>query len=591
MKLLRPLLCLGFLLPLSAMAGNFSLVPGTELAEKSLNAPIAQFLNNLDLRLENGIRFGVDRPVEIEAADLGAINPEDDYCLESNQSVLSKVSADQVVINQHLLPLISGAGLKLVGPKHCSLHQALVKSLEGSLISLKGADNLGRDLTRNELREIDSCEMEEKRHGVLAFRGNPSKKQRCREIKDLRDRRRRFESYSHQVKNVFHKVKMEFDPSSLTDNNLQRYDLCSSNYRPTKVMSNGKRIKVLGMAIVYMAPGYSTSVMGHVAERYVYCLDNKLVDFMFEYTQLTQGEVAHVEDTYKKVLTNDDPSYLNSLVGSIYMKAVANPASMKLEGYGSAQFYTNRDIIEIWPVMSEQDIYEGLQTSLAKFKEQGEIIARGERPEAYSLLHNNCTHPVRERLNRLAGEYEINNIQGFTPINIFGFLKKKTAERVIIYPSQRTLRRFEMLDAGKSLFWENTTLWSKSSDGKEGKGPGWMALYPETHGVLNQLIVKRAMGVANLAAGVAQVLYGIAIAPVKWLSKLFNNSKEETPTEPHLKNGLKGIGMSLSEIFPGVRMRYPKSTDWREEEQNFIYDELPKREPRILDYLAEKVRL
>src|SRR5690606_2273681 len=158
---------------------------------------------------------------------------------------------------------VSGAGLKIIGPKHCSLHQALIKSLEKSLTSLPGGDNLGRRLSREELRDIDACDIEEKRHGVLTFRGNPSKRKKCQEIKVLRDRRRRFESYSHQVKNVFYKKKMEFDPTSLTDQNLQRFDLCSYDYRPTKIMSNGKRIKVLGMAIVYMPPGYNTSVMGH----------------------------------------------------------------------------------------------------------------------------------------------------------------------------------------------------------------------------------------------------------------------------------------------------------------------------------------
>ena len=44
------------------------------------------------------------------------------------------------------------------------------------------------------------------------------------------------------------------------------------------------------MSSVFMSPGFNTSIVGHVAERYIYCLDNKLMDLLFDYSQLTSLE-------------------------------------------------------------------------------------------------------------------------------------------------------------------------------------------------------------------------------------------------------------------------------------------------------------
>ena len=79
--------------------------------------------------------------------------------------------------------------------------------------------------------------------------------------------------------------------------------------------------------------------------------------------------------------------------------------------------------------------------------------------------------------------------------------------------------------------------------------------------------------------------------PIKWLSKLpgFKWMAPEKPQQDNLGQGIRGIGMSLTEMV-GVRLRYPSPTDWTEEEMNYIFGELEHQEPKIVDYLFEKVQ-
>ena len=342
------------------------------------------------------------------------------------------------------------------------------------------------------------------------------------------------------------------------------------------------------MAITYMAPGYTTSVAGHVAERYIYCLEDKLMDIMFEYTQMTVSELANMKSVYKKHLDKVNDDYIRRQEGKIYMKVRTNPATTAQEGYGFAQYHTNRDIIEVWPKMNEAETYDGLQVALQNYKKQGKDFSEMVDLEDYSLLNNNCTHPIRERLNRLGGEYEINNAVGFNPIWIFGFLRKKNAHKVIVYPSQRTLRKMKMLEKGQSVFWENATFWSMSSHGRDGLAGASMVIYPETHGLLKSVLFKPAAAAVNFTAATLETLYGILTTPLKWLSKVpgfkWLDSKRD-----HLGLGIKGMSLSLVEM-TGFRMRYPKPGPWSPEEEQYLYEELPEVEPKILDFLLERVQ-
>ncbi len=534
------------------------------------------FLNGLDSDLRPGIRFGVDQLVEIK--------------FTKNEKLVSLVDR-KIHIDERVLPTILNYRTRdrIEGR---SLRQKLLAGLEKELLKIPGADDLERPYTKSEVKDIDYCYLKRRAGNrgkeIRNFRFNKKMKVRCKELDALKEKRRNLEWYTYKVDSMLYRTKMEFDATSLTDQSLKKYKICERDYRPTKINSKGKRVKVLGMAIVYMAPGYTTSVAGHVAERYVYCLENKLMDIMFEYTQMTIGELANMKSVYKKHLHKVSDNYIQRQEGKIYMKVRTNPATTAAEGYGFAQFHTNRDIIEVWPKMNEDETYTGLQTALNSYKKQGQDFSNEIDLEDYSLLNNNCTHPIRERLNRLGGEYEINDTVGFNPIWIFGFLKKKTAHKVIIYPSQRTLRKMKMLEKGQSLFWENATFWSKASGGHSGLAGANMILYPETHGLLKSILIKPTASAVNLTSAVIETLYGILTTPLKWLSKV-PGFKWLEPKRDHLGMGIKGIALSLVEM-TGFRMRYPKPQPWTAEEEKYLFDELPDSEPKILDFLLERVQ-
>ncbi|MCO4794506.1 MAG: hypothetical protein KC493_12370 [Bacteriovoracaceae bacterium] len=584
-KLKFILLCTMALGALNSYASTeFGLFLNETVYDKSTYKKINAYFNKIDNKIKNGIRFGVDRLIEVRLEDLGEIHHD---CSSENLDSFSTIENNNLVINSRLVePILSSkARLKVNG---CTQESLLIKSVDKSLLSI--GDDLSRNLIRDEKKTIRVCNEAKRRGHVRRLRFNPTLKKRCDDIGKLVRKRVAFKHYEKKVRNLLYKADVVFDSTSFTEVKLQKYNICSREYTPTRITSKGKKMKMLGMALIYMAPGYTTSVAGHVAERYVYCLDGELKDIMFEYTQLTVHELEDVKYVYKKHMEGVTQDYLKSLVGANYMKVKFNPGNSTVNGYGFAQFHTNRDILEVWPKYKELEMYDGLQNSLKSFKKQGQMFKDRVPFEQYSLLNNNCTHPIRERMKKYGGgELEIDPVRGITPIWIFNFLKNKSVDKIIIYPSQRLLRKFQMMESGKSIFWENVTFWSKASKGAD-RG-GMMMLYPESHGLLKGLITKPLAGILNLSAAVVQTTVGILQMPLKWLSKLpgFKWMAPKKPTQDNLGQGIRGIGMSLTEMV-GIRLRYPSPTDWTEKELDYIYGELEHQEPKIVDYLFEKVQ-
>lgn len=563
---------------------EFGLFLNETVYDKSSYKQLNGYFNKIDKKIKNGLRFGVDRLVEVKLEDLGDLHHN---CQAEDLNSFATIEGENLIINSRLVePILSHkARLKVEG---CSQETLLIKAINNAMMEI--GDDLSRDLKREEKKTIRVCNEAQDRGRVRRLRFSPSIKKKCDDMGKLVRKRVAFKHYEKKVRNLLYKADVEFDATSFTEVKLQKYNICDREYKPTKITSKGKKMKMLGMALIYMAPGYTTSVAGHVAERYIYCLDGELKDIMFEYTQLTVHEVADVKHVYKKHMEGVTESYLQSLVGANYMKVKFNPGNSEVNGYGFAQFHTNRDILEVWPKYSEIEMYDGLQSSLKSFKQQEDWFKERTPFPQYSLLNNNCTHPIRERMKKYAGgELEIDPVRGLTPIWIFNFLKNKNVDKIVIYPSQRLLRKYQMMEEGKSIFWENVTFWSQASDGAD-KG-GMMVLYPESHGLLKGLITKPIAGILNLSAAVVQTTVGILQMPIKWLSKLpgFKWMAPEKPQRDNLGQGIRGIGMSLTEMV-GVRLRYPSPTDWTEEEMNYIFGELEHQEPKIVDYLFEKVQ-
>ena len=563
---------------------EFGLFLNETVYDKSSYKQLNGYFNKIDKKIKNGLRFGVDRLVEVKLEDLGDLHHN---CEAEDLNAFATIEGENLIINSRLVePILSHkARLKV---EECSQESLLIKAINNAMMEI--GDDLSRDLKREEKKTIRVCNEAQDRGRVRRLRFSPSIKKKCDDMGKLVRKRVAFKHYEKKVRNLLYKADVEFDATSFTEVKLQKYNICDREYTPTKITSKGKKMKMLGMALIYMAPGYTTSVAGNVAERYIYCLDGELKDIMFEYTQLTVHEVADVKHVYKKHMEGVTESYLQSLVGANYMKVKFNPGNSEVNGYGFAQFHTNRDILEVWPKYSEIEMYDGLQSSLKSFKQQEDWFKERTPFPQYSLLNNNCTHPIRERMTKYAGgELEIDPVRGLTPIWIFNFLKNKNVDKIVIYPSQRLLRKYQMMEEGKSIFWENVTFWSQASEGAD-KG-GMMVLYPESHGLLKGLITKPIAGILNLSAAVVQTTVGILQMPIKWLSKLpgFKWMAPEKPQQDNLGQGIRGIGMSLTEMV-GVRLRYPSPTDWTEEEMNYIFGELEHQEPKIVDYLFEKVQ-
>jgi len=547
------------------------------------------FFQSLESEMRDGVTFGVDRIIDIQFVDFG-IDPTPKCDGSNNDDILRVVGDSTVEINSSIRNSILDFATFKQDDKGCSLQKNLLNALETQLLKIQYVRDLDQDWSKVERRSLNTCWDERREYGHRWFSENPHFRDLCGILFKIQDRRQDMKRHKRKTKNLlYNSGKLEFDPSSFAETDLRRYKICERDYKPTKVLDNGTRMKMLGMAIVYMSPGFQTSQAGHVAERYIYCKNNELVDMLFEYTQMTEEELVNARSVYQKHLPFVSDEYISSLNETIYIKVRSHPGSSRMEGYGFHQLYLNRDVAEVWPKVSETEIYEGLQVSLKNYIEQGQNFKNQVRFEPYSLLKNNCTHPIRERLNRLGGEYEIDNVTGFNPIWIFNFLKKKTADKMIIYPSQRLMRKMEMLETGKSMFWENTTFWSKASNGREGLGPGFMVFYPEVHGTLKSLILKPAMGAVNIAASVVQVAVGILQLPLKLLSKVPGFRWLEKATGGHnLVYGLRGITLHLPELV-GFRLRYPMPTPWTPEELEFVEDVLPNHDPKIVNYLMEKV--
>tara|TARA_R110002072_G_scaffold534_8_gene4260 strand:- start:12008 stop:13783 length:1776 start_codon:yes stop_codon:yes gene_type:complete len=589
MNKLKLILLLSILSQLSWGQTDFGLHPSEEQFENKVVAKkILGFLKNVEQDIRDGVRFGVNKLYQVEFTSEQEVSADELKC--DGKDKLADINDQKISLPKKALLSIVQYQAHKRNDHGCSLNKAISKSIENELLKQEGNLDLSVAWTKQERNDISICRDKMKRSGMRSFRFNPSFKQRCVKLLELSERKRKMERYNYKVNNLLYRANLEFDSTSYSDQSLEKYNICEGDYKETKILKSGKKMKMLGMAIVYMAPGYTTSVMGHMAERYVYCLDDKLVDVLFEFTQLTDGEVQHLKSTYRKSLEGASEDYIKSLVGQIYMKFQRNPANNMLGGYGFYSLHTNRDILEVWPKVSETEIYNGLQSSLGLWRAQRDQFKKREIFPDYDLFKNNCTHPVREKLNSWTEDYDINNWEGLTPINIFGFLRKKTSDKLIIYPSQRLLRKFNMFNKGKSLFWENTTFWSQASEGYDGRGHlSSMVLYPEAHGFLKKLIVTPTFGVLNLGASTVQALYGVVTAPLRWLAKIpgldFLAPKKSAQA---LQAGMMGIGMSLPEII-GVRMRYPKPQPWTDEENSFIYDELPTHEPKVLNYLLDKV--
>ncbi|MBT6324584.1 MAG: hypothetical protein HOJ35_01330 [Bdellovibrionales bacterium] len=556
---------------------NFSLSVDLNKDLQHSHSAVYSFVSGVESEIKLGIQFGVNKDVNLSfGSDFTEIATGN--CQRIDENDLARMKNEKLILNKELIKLIQNKQI-FIQSADCSLRKKLISRIESLLLNMPGVENFERKLTKTEKDNLRKCLNSKKPRGRVSSNRIRLKKI-CRSILKRHKRQQEYKSYKKKVNDLSYMTPMEFDTTSFTDSTLLKYNICQNSYRPTKITSSGKRMKMLGMAVVYMSPGYAASALGHIAERYIYCLDNQLVDVLFEYTQMTEDELDNLKFNHKDLIKGASSSYLLGLVGDSYIKLKMNPANSSFEGYGFHQVHYNRDVIEVWMELDEMNKYKSLQDSLLSYREQQRRLKNNISLRDYELIKFNCTNQIRKHLNMFGGKYKVSKLKSFTPGKILKFLLGKKNDKLVIYPSQRLFRKLQMFKEGKSIFWENITFWSKASSNVQNTGN--MILYPEVHGVLKKILLMPISGSINLISATLETIYGTILTSVNWLAKIVGVNLVEK--NDHLSNGVSGIALSFTEIF-GVRLRYPHATPWSKEESDYLTEKIPLLENKIVNYL------
>ncbi|OFZ22048.1 MAG: hypothetical protein A2202_00800 [Bdellovibrionales bacterium RIFOXYA1_FULL_36_14] len=565
---------------------NFSL----NLQDQNLDKKIKYYFLMIENSISNGIRLGTNQIINIEFEKFNH-DPLTLNCQENYLSHLTypDLSNPTIYINQDILRLIESDFISQRN-KNCSYSEILIKSLEQSIMTLQNAADLSVPYSKKRKKQVQRCRLDElnnSKQGVY----KPTLAN-CQEIINYDNKKIKYKRFKKiYVKKLLYSTdasKIVVDPSSLSKEGLQKFNVCAQSYQPDLYTTQNLPVKILGFAIVYMAPAFSSSQFGHVAERYIYCVENRMVDTLYEFGQFRPTNLNDFKDRYREnldflsegsnKLTESDEAFMISLLKKNYIQPRSNPASYQV--YGKMQLENNRDIIEVWLNVDPLLIYENYLMSLRLYKKQKELVKNRNSVDwpNYDLFHSNCTHPVREKLNHIGGEFSISNFDGFLPSFIYNFLKKKKVAKIIFYPAQKTLRRYQMLDIGKSINFENITFLSSTIDQGQNK---FMLIQPDFKGG-SGFFLNRGAGIVNFFSALTETTWGVITSP----ASLFTNSNELGLNS--IKSGLKNSLFSLSEFFGIVRMRFPEPTAIRQDEMNYLLNVLPHKEPAILSYLYNK---
>lgn len=496
------------------------------------------------------LRLGVNRMIEIEVDGW----PLPNVCSEIKSTDVMQGIGDTIFFNQEIFKLIDTGNLY---SKECFWPKILGSSLDQVLKELPFSIDLSLPRSKKEENRYFECrrELDEIRSGTRLL---AEYSRDCESLLNLFERIDQFHDYVKKIKAVTYNLDLKIDLTSFGDQTLDRYELCKNIKNPTHTTASGNSVKMLGMSIVYMSPGFATSVLGHIGERYLFCYNGELIDKFFDYTKFNGAERGDFLSRYEELKPSVE--YLNSLEGKIYIKERYNPASSSV--YGNYQSRFNRDVVESWLSVSEELMFKALKEATDDYNLQTSKVKNGKPLENYLLLKNNCTHPIKKRLKILGDQFALSDLDGLTPKFLLNFLSGKKNQSTILYPSQRTMRLLNLVKDGESLFKENFRHFSKAS--KNSKIPTSLIIYPETHKTLNQIFLYPLAGVTNLTKS----LWDTSLAIITGDSKA-------------VRSGVRDIPLSVIEIF-GIRTRFPSATPWSKEEEDFIYDVIPHLSPVII---------
>ena len=362
---------------------------------------------------------------------------------------------------------------------------------------------------------------------------------------------------------------VSYDYSSFKQEGLQTFDYCFQEYTPDLITQSGHRIKMLGAAFVYMSPSNGKSVLGHLAERFVYCRDEQLFDVLYDYAPLGQKRMEKTFEPRYGIRLADYPEEVKkSYADSLYVDLIFEPAKT----YSENQFYLNRTVFEAWFDVDGPTQYQMLLANTLRFKEQSDLIKRKEPLPKYKLFKNNCTKPVKQDLQVISPDYIAkHDPRRLTPSGLYGYVKNHQVQKIIVYPSQRMFRILQLKAQGKSTLFENIVPLSKASP--NGMRGHWVLLYPEAHGFFKRLVWSPVSGVVNAATGVVETAYGVVTIPTNLLGHIpgLGFLKTKKGGLRRVARGLGDVAASLGEVV-WLRTRYPASSQWTEAEVQFFQE-------------------
>lgn len=383
-----------------------------------------------------------------------------------------------------------------------------------------------------------------------------------------------------------------YDLGTLKSVGLETLDTCTLPYKPDATTTDGHSIKMLGAAEVYMGPSNGQSILGHAAERFVYCRDQQLYDVVYEYSKpdplMMTVDKATFEREFSVSLSDDE---VRNIKNSLYVTLTYRPANY----YLMEQMKVSRSIYEAWLDLDGEGMYGLLVANARRYREQARRIRAHEPLPEYKIFKANCATNVKDDMAIVNPSFVARkNPLRLTPGAIYHGVVRRGVKKIIAYPSQRLLRLLRMKEQGKSRLFEGFVPLSKSL--KHTFQGSWVLLYDDGTSPWRRFVVTPVYGAVNLAAGAVETVYGIATLPVDLFKRAFGirkrqrqreierRMKEQRITEAEAraqgfapdKVGLGRIGRGLGDMMKSfsevltLKMRYPVTTTWTDEEKEFL---------------------
>lgn len=250
-------------------------------------------------------------------------------------------------------------------------------------------------------------------------------------------------------------LNVEIDYSAAINKQLITENICQTAYSPTKFNNAGIPIKMLGFAHVYMGAGPGVSKMGHLGERFIYCIGNELEDIYYDGIKAQKENLEtilfhHPNATREYILSN-------KVIGALYIRKIQNPTQMGIYGLDTI----NRNIYEQWLDISENEILNLLIANIKKIEKQRLQISHEKKLPSFNSFINNCTKHVTldlksiPTLQKIQIEDGTDDDTGFKKFNSLGntlntvrpksvykaLSEANITKLLVIYPSVENMRK------------------------------------------------------------------------------------------------------------------------------------------------------